>query len=160
MPTFSPERQRLQLSRQCRGGPQQQPPSFDHDEPIAPFVAIVMGLQVSTKAVRSQVCISTLLSRRSYSIIESNKDTVFALCLGTASVLAKRCLQPKRQFYVQVSHILCNRHFAIKMLHQTIVVVFAHIRSVCMWHTTLSGMVQTRRTRGKVTASFVALVAL
>lgn len=34
--------------QQCKSGPQQQAPFFGHDDPIAPFVAVAMGLQVLT----------------------------------------------------------------------------------------------------------------
>lgn len=32
--------------RQCKREPQQQAPFFGHNDPIAPFVAVAMGLQV------------------------------------------------------------------------------------------------------------------
>ena len=35
-------------TKQCKKEGRQQPPFFAHDEPIAPFIAMVMGLQVRT----------------------------------------------------------------------------------------------------------------
>ncbi|CAM9461477.1 unnamed protein product [Choristocarpus tenellus] len=46
----------------CKKGPKQQAPFFAHDEPIAPFVAIVMGLQHALAMVGGIITVPLLIS--------------------------------------------------------------------------------------------------